>query len=179
MAIGTDNRLKSSLVSPLRKQPKASMQNAPKKTPAYAPPIQLVDQGAVDDVNNNVLAGAAGSGRMAMQNMAGRGLSSGRGHQARADMAQAMADTGASNKVAQNNEQVSQQNNLKKLAYDTAMKSEDLMNKNLLQQLKMTRTGESLANQGFEQNLIEAKRRGQLGRDSIYNDFTPLLGGLR
>ena len=53
MAIGTDNRLKSSLVSPLSKKPKAPMKTPPRKTPAYSPMMKLVDQGAVDDVNNN------------------------------------------------------------------------------------------------------------------------------
>ena len=137
MAIGTDNRLKSSLVSPLSKKPKAPMKTPPRKTPAYSPMMKLVDQGAVDDVNNNVLAGAAGSGRMAMQDMAGRGLSAGRGQQARADMAQENAVVDAL-KASQNNQQADQQNKLKKLAYDTAMKSEDLANQGLLQQLRMS-----------------------------------------
>ena len=179
MAIGTDNRLKSSLVSPLSKKPKAPMKTPPRKTPAYSPMMKLVDQGAVDDVNNNVLAGAAGSGRMAMQDMAGRGLSAGRGQQARADMAQENAVADAALKASQNNQQADQQNKRKKLAYDTALKSEDLANQGLLQQLRMSGFGEDLARQGFEQDMIEAKRRGQLGLDSIFNDFTPLLRGLR
>ena len=56
------------------------------------------------------------------------------------------------------------------------MKSEDLANQGLLQQLRMSGFGEDLARQGFEQDMIEAKRRGQLGLDSIFNDFSHYSG---
>jgi len=58
------------------------------------------------------------------------------------------------------------------------MKQEDLANQGLLQQLRMGKFGESLAKQGFAQDMLEAKRRGQLARDQIYADYTPLLKGL-
>jgi hypothetical protein len=140
--------------------------------------IKLVNQGAVDDMNNNVLAGAAGTGRMARQSMAGRGLSSGQGQQYRADLAQGSAEADASLKSNQNNQQASQQNKLKQLAYDTAMKSEDVSNQGLLQQLRMGRFAEGLAQEGFAEDLSQARRRGQLQLDSIYNDYSPLLRGL-
>ena len=176
MALGTDNKLKSSLVSPLKPRKAPALKT--KATPAFSPMIKLVDQGVVDDVNNNVLAQAAGSGRMASDSMAGRGMSAGRGQQYRADLAQGSAEADAALKADQNNQQATQQNKLKQLAYDSAMRQEDLANQGLLQQLRMGKFGESLANQGFAQDMLEAKRRGQLARDQIYTDHTPLLRGL-
>jgi hypothetical protein len=58
------------------------------------------------------------------------------------------------------------------------MKSEDVSNQGLLQQLRMGRFAEGLAQEGFAEDLSQARRRGQLQLDSIYNDYSPLLRGL-
>lgn len=170
MAIGVDNRLKSNLSSPIARQRK--------DTPQYAPPPPGISQAAVDDVNSNVMAGVAGAGRMAQQQMAGRGISSGRGQQSRADMAQAMADAKARQQAAQNEMSASGQNRQMRYAYDTAMRGEQLQNQGLLNSLVNSSRGERLAQQGFAQNLEEARRRGQLGLDQIYLDRTPLFQSL-
>ena len=156
------------------------MKTPPRKTPAYSPMMKLVDQGAVDDVNNNVLAGAAGSGRMAMQDMAGRGLSAGRGQQARADMAQRKTPWPTLQQASQNNQQADQQNKLKEACLRHCNEKRgpceprDCCNNSGCQASRRP-----LQDKAFEQDMIEAKRRGQLGLDSIFNDFTPLLRGLR
>ena len=170
MAIGVDNRLKSKMPSPLAPRTKG--------TPQYAPPPPGISQSAVDDVNNNVMAGVAGAGRMAQQQMAGRGISAGRGQQSRADMAQAMADVQARQQAAQNEMSAAAQNNQMRYAYDTAMRGEQIQNQGLLNSLVNARRGEQLARRGFDQNLEEARRRGQFGLDQIYLDRTPLFQSL-
>ena len=64
--IGMDNKLKAT------------------GAPAYA----KVSDTAVTNANNNIIAGTAGIDRAAAQKMGGRGMSAGRGQQARADRAQ-------------------------------------------------------------------------------------------
>lgn len=138
----------------------------------------MVNQGAVDDVNNNVLAGVSGAGRMATQQMGGRGISMGRGQRARADMAQAMANAKAQQQVQQNNMSASAENRARSLAYDTAMQGEQIQNQGLLDSLTSARRNEQMNRVGMGQNLSEARRRGQLGLDQIYLDRTPLFQSL-
>ena len=162
MALGTDNRLKSNISSPLSKRPMAPM----------------VKQGAVDDVNNNVLAGVSGAGRMASQQMGGRGISSGRGQQSRADMAQAMADAKAQQQVQQNNMAASAENQARSLAYDTAMRGEQIQNQGLLDSLTNVRRSEQMSGLNRGNDLSEARQRGMLGLNQIYLDRTPLFQSL-
>lgn len=173
MAIGIDNRLKASSPSPLARPPAA-----PQKTPQYAPMFKTVGQGAVDKVNNNLLAGAAGTGRMASQQMSGRGISAGRGHSMRADMAQAMASADANRQAQQNNLDVADSNRSARLAYESAMRNEEIANKGLLANLGVAQASADLTRQGYAQDLLEARRRGQLGLDQIYVDKTPLFAGM-
>lgn len=164
MALGVDNRLKSSLSSPIAK-----------KTPQYAQRPQMVSQGAYDDVNNNLLAGVAGAGRMAQQQMAGRGISAGRGQQARADMAQSMADVKARQQAAQNNLEAAADNRSRNLAYDTAMRGEQVANQGLLNSLMNAGRSEMLSKQGDAQALAQAAARGRYGLGQIQLDKTPLF----
>lgn len=173
MAIGVDNRLKAKMPSPLAPKPSAPMQ-----TPQYAPMPSMVNQGAVDSVNNNLLAGVAGAGRMAQQQMAGRGISAGRGQQARGDMAEQLASVKAQQQAQQNNMDAAAGNQMRRFAYDTAMRGEQIQNQGLLNSLVNSRRGENLAMRGYAQNLEEARRRGQLGLDQIYLDRTPLFQSL-
>lgn len=176
MAIGIDNRLKAS--GSLLRSPLAPKSPAPQKTPQYAPMPPMVSQGAVDDVNNNLLAGVAGAGRMAQQQMGGRGISVGRGQQTRADMAEQMAAVKAQQQAQQNNMDAAAGNQMRRFAYDTAMRGEQIQNQGLLNSLANANRSERLSMKGFDQNLEEARRRGQLGLDQIYLDRTPLFQSL-
>jgi len=170
MAIGVDNRLKSKMPSPLAPRTKA--------TPQYAPPPPGISQSAVDDVNNNVMAGVAGAGRMAQQQMAGRGISAGRGQQSRADMAQAMADVQARQQAAQNEMSAAAQNNQMRYAYDTAMRGEQIQNQGLLSRLANAKRSEQLSNQAGAQSVSQAAARGRYGLGQIQLDKTPLFQSL-
>ena len=162
MAIGTDNRLKSSIASPI------AMQGRP----------PMVSQGAVDDVNNNLLAGVAGAGRMARQQMGGRGISAGRGQQARADMAEQMAAVKAQQQAQQNNMDAAAGNRARQFAYDAAMRGEQIQNQGLLDSLNDSKRSEQMSRVNRGQALSEARRRGQFGLDQIYLDKTPVLQSL-
>lgn len=176
MAIGIDNRLKAS--GSLLRSPLAPKSPAPQKTPQYAPMPPMVSQGAVDDVNNNLLAGVAGAGRMAQQQMGGRGISVGRGQQSRADMAEQMAAVKAQQQAQQNNMDAAAGNRMRRLAYDTAMRGEQIQNQGLLNSLMNAGRSELLAKQGYAQNLGEAVQAGRFGLEQIRLDKTPLFQSL-
>jgi hypothetical protein len=138
----------------------------------------MISDAAVASQQNNLLAGAAGTGAAARQGMDRAGISRGRGQQFRADMAQAGADAQAmaeSNSVAAG---VADANARANQAYDTTMRSEQVGNAGLLESLRVAGNRERIAKQGWQQDMAEARRRGQLGLDSIYVDRTPLIGSL-
>lgn len=171
MAIGADTSLPSLSKSPLRPGPTAPAQ----KTPGlgYQPP--MINDAKVADQANNVLAGAAGAGQAAMQAMDRAGISRGRGHQLRADMAQAGADVQAAAGAAQVEMGAADANARARQAYDVTMRGEQLGNAGLLENLRAAKMRERVAKQGWQQDLYEAMRRGQFGLDSMYLDTTPLV----
>lgn len=176
MAIGVDNRLKASnlfLPSPLAQKPAA-----PQKTPQYSQMAPTVNQGAVDDVNNNLLAGVAGAGRMAQQQMGGRGISAGRGQRSRADMADQMAMVKAQQQAQQNNMDASARNQASRFAYDTAMQGEQIQNRGLLNSLFDAQGQARNAQNSFGQGLAETIAQGKLGLNRIQLDKTPVLQSL-
>lgn len=60
---------------------------------SYEPPAYMrTSDKALTDLQNNLTASGKGSGRAAQQKMAGRGMSAGKGQQARGDRAQQTAD---------------------------------------------------------------------------------------
>lgn len=166
MAIGADTSLPGNTKSPLR------------GTPAFGAPPPMVNDGRVADQRNNLLAGAAGAGRSAMQGMDRAGLSRGRGQQLRADMAQAGADVEAATAAQQTEMGAANANRAARQAYDTTMRGERNANAGLLEGLRASNVRERLARQGWQQDLFEAMRRGQFGLDSIYLDTSPLLDSL-
>jgi len=115
---------------------------------------------------------------MASQQMGGRGISSGRGQQSRADMAQAMADAKAQQQVQQNNMAASAENQARSLAYDTAMRGEQIQNQGLLDSLTNVRRSEQMSGLNRGNDLSEARQRGMLGLNQIYLDRTPLFQSL-
>lgn len=148
------------------------------KTPSFGPrPAGFADT-ALQDMANNEFASAAGAGRAAVQSMDRAGVSRGRGHQMRADMAQAAADAGAAQKTSQAELGASQADQRANLAYEGAMRGEALGNQNLLEGLRSNQASERLAARGWGQNMKEAAARGRFGLDSIQLDYTPLLANL-
>jgi hypothetical protein len=176
VAIGADLSLPKSQPSPLRgltAQP-ARQQSSPSY--GYRPP--MLNDGKVQDVVSNQLASSAGAGQAAMQGMDRAGVSRGRGQQYRADMAQAGADVQSRARAAQTEMGASAANANAQMAYDTAMRNEQLSNAGLLDNLRNNEAMERLAQQGRRQDLNETRRRGQFGLDQIQLDYTPLLGSL-
>jgi len=168
MAISADSLLPSGVLSPLRG----------KQTPSFGPRPPMVSDSAVASQQNNLLAGAAGAGSAAMQGLDRAGISRGRGQQFRADMAQADADaqaTAQSNSLESN---VADANARASQAYENTMRSEQVGNAGLLENLRVAANRESIAKQGWQQDMKEAIRRGQFSMDSIYLDKTPLLDSL-
>lgn len=162
MAIGSDTSLPSSMRSPLR------------SVPSFGPPPPRVNDGAVADMRNNLIAGSAGAGRAAMQGMDRAGVSRGRGQQLRADLAQAGADVQASASAAKVDMDAANSNARAQQVFETTMKGEQLGNKGLLEGLRMAGQRERFAKQGWQQDLIEAMRRGRFGLDSMQLDLSPV-----
>jgi len=138
----------------------------------------MVDDRRVADQKNNLLAGSAGAGQVALQSMDRAGVSRGKGQQFRADLAQAGADVEASAGAEQAEMGASMANRSAAQAYDTTMQGERLANAGLLENLRAASLRERYAKQGWQQDLFEAMRRGQFGLDSIYLDTSPLIDAL-
>ena len=124
--IGMDNKLKAS------------------GAPAYA----KVSDTAVTNANNNLIAGAAGAGRAAQQKMGGRGMSAGRGQQARADRAQDSATIKGYLGAATNDMKQSSTNAMIDSAWDNQRKNNALANQGLLRGLQAGQYGLSQLGMG-------------------------------
>ena len=172
MAIGADYSLPKGQPSPLAKPSAAPMQSVPKY--GYRPP--MIADSAVQDSVNNQMAASAGVKRAAYDDRAG--MSRGRGQERMADMAQATADAKARVGAAQTEMGASAANAAAQNAYDTTMRGEQLSNSGLLENLRSAKAMQGVAKRGWQQDLMEAVRRGQFGLDSIYLDRTPLVDSL-
>jgi hypothetical protein len=134
----------------------------------------MITDRAVQSSVNNTLAAAAGSGRSALQEMDRAGVSRGKGQQFRADMAQAGADAKARAGAAGAEMEAANSNAAARLAYDSAMRNEQLSNQGLLENLRHSGAMEDVARRGWRQSLAEAQRRGQYGLDSLQPDMSLL-----
>ena len=123
--IGMDNKLKSS------------------GAPAYA----KVSDTAVTNANNNIVANTAGAGRAAAQKMGGRGMSSGRGQQARAYRAQQDATIKGYLGSAKNDMAASQQNSAIDSAYDNMRQNSMVNTQGLLSGLRNGQMDQSMLGQ--------------------------------
>ena len=158
--IGIDNKLKSSATPAL----------SPK-----APSFPRVSDRKVTEANNNVLAGAYGTDRATQQKMAGRGMSSGRGHEARSERSQHDATIQAHLGAAGNDMDASQANANMALAYDTMRKGEDINTVGLLQGLSNSRQQAMLGKQSQSNQMYGENLRHNLAMDSMYLDTSPIL----
>lgn len=171
MAIGAD----MTLAAPKKPSP-APMRREASRPSAGMPP--MIADSAVQDVVSNTLASSAGSGALAMKEMDRAGVSRGRGQQYRADLAQAESDATARAGAVKAEMGAASANANARNAYDVMMQGERLSNAGLLEGLRNNTAMEQIAQQGRTQDMYEARRRGQLGLDSIYLDYSPLLQGL-
>ena len=172
MAVFADRSLPQQTPSPLAPKPAGQKQGA---TPSYGFMPPMVSDSAVSDQKNNLYAASAGAGQAAMQGMDRAGLSRGRGQQLRADMTQAGADVQSASAAAKTDMDAANSNARTRQAFETAMKGEQLGNQSLLEGLRASGVRERLAKQGWQQDLIEAMRRGQFGLDSMQLDLSPFV----
>ena len=138
--IGMDNKLKAS------------------GAPAYA----KVSDTAVTNANNNIIASSAGAGRAATQKMGGRGMSMGRGQQARADRAQQDATIKGYLGAARNDMAASQQNAAIDSAYDNMRQNSMVNNQGLLSgQMDQSMLGQAGDMRGLSgQNFVNSASIG-------------------
>ena len=120
--IGMDNKLKSS------------------GAPAYA----KVSDTAVTNANNNMIASTAGAGRAAQQKMGGRGMSAGRGQQARSERAQDDATIKGYVGAAKNDMAASQTNAAIDSAYDNMRANNQLGTQGMLAGLRNAQAANSM-----------------------------------
>lgn len=166
MAIGTDRGL----------PPRTGGRPSPLAMPRQSPP--MISDAAVQSQTNNLYASGVGGGRTALQGMDRAGISRGRGQQMRADTAEALGDVQARQAAYEAESGAAASNAQARYAYDAAMRGEDIASQGLLEGLRNMRSMGNITRQGFDQDLYEARKRGQFGLDSIYLDRTPLLGAL-
>lgn len=94
------------------------------KLKSFEPPAYMkTSDTALTNMQNNITAGAKGAGRAATQKMAGRGMSAGRGQQARAGRAQQTADIEGAVKAGQAGMKAASADSAMANAYDNAMKT--------------------------------------------------------
>lgn len=165
MPIGADGGL------PKRSGSRASPLSFPGKPP-------MISDASMQSQTNNTMASAAGAGRMSLMGGDRAGISRGRGHAARADMAQAMANAQSQTQAAGDRQQALNSNAAARLQYDTTRRAEDLQNQGMLERIRNAREMTQVARKGLAMNLSEANARGKFGLDSIYLDKTPLLSAL-
>lgn len=138
----------------------------------------MVSDSAVQSSVNNTLAAGAGSGRASLMGMDRAGVSRGRGHQARAQMADAMASADASTAANKVQQDARNSNASAKLAYENMVRGENIQNAGLLDGLRHTQRMNQIARSNIAMDNLEAQQRGALGLASIQLDRTPLLQAL-
>lgn len=141
--IGMDNRLKSF-------EPPAYMKTSDTK---------------LTNLQNNLTASAKGSGRASMQKMAGRGMSAGRGQQARGERAQQDADIKAGLAAGKVGQQAAEADNEMSLAYNNAIKNNMQNAEGLLDGLR-----QGQQNQGFAYQQASNALMG-LGNNAFVRDW--------
>lgn len=133
--IGQDNKLKSM------------------GAPAYA----KVSDTAVTNANNNIMAGSAGAGRAAAQKMGGRGMSAGRGQQARSERAQDDATIKGYLGSAKNDMAASSQNAAIDSAYDNMRAGNAVNTQGLLSGLRQGQADNSMLGQSGNMDSLSGQ----------------------
>jgi hypothetical protein len=169
MAVGADFNLRSPLAKPLA-SPKTQ---APK---SFSPQRQLmVNDNAVQSMQNNQLAAGAGTARAAMADLDRAGVSRGKGQQYAGDIAEAGAMADGNSAADKTGMMASLSNVNAQRNYEGNLKDEQLTYGGLLEGLRNSKSMERLSRMGNAQDIQEAIRRGQFGLDQIGLDYSPLL----
>jgi hypothetical protein len=176
MALGYDSQVRGAPAAPIAKQPGPTTQQ--KGFMGYGQAPGDIGDRYVNAQTNNQRASSAGQGQVAMQNMDRGGMSRGRGQQSRAETAQALGDVQGNQQAMQTEMGAANANARNQLAYQTAMRGEQLGNEGLLEGLRNRQAMERQANQGWNQDAYEAQRKGQFGLDGIQLDYSGMLNGL-
>ena len=158
MAVGMDNKLKSH------------------SNPAYAVP--RVSDKAVANYGNNMMAQHSGTNRATQQKMAGRGMSAGRGHEARGQRAEDSAQVKGYAAATKNDMAAAGTNASMAQSAEHMHEMEKLGNQGLLQGLYDQRQQNMLAAKSMGADRYAAGNQHRLGMDSIYLDTNPLLASL-
>jgi hypothetical protein len=133
--IGMDNKLKSS------------------SAPAY----MKTSDTAVTNANNNIIAGAAGAGAVAAQKMGGRGMSRGKGSQARAGRAQDSATVKGYLGAATNDMKQASLNSVVDSQWNNKLKNNSLATQGLLQGLQSSQYGMGQLGQGGNMDALSGQ----------------------
>lgn len=177
MAIGADNSLR--FKSPSGLVPTRGPA-APQQSQAAGSPFRryAMNDNAVAAMANNQRAAGVGAGRQALSDSDRAGMSRGKGQQYLADIAEAGATASANAAANATEAGAGMADTNAQRAYENASANERLSSSGLLEGLRNTRAMEGQAGRGWQQNLMEAMRRGQFGLDQQQLDYTPLLGRL-
>lgn len=172
MAIALDRSLPTSTRSPLRAPQQAPAQSVP--TQSMAPRID--DRRVANQANN--LYARTGAREMTLQDMDRAGVSRGKGHQLRADMA-AAAQNSANRSDALRAEMGAQQANVSAAQqYDAMRNAERMSSEGLLQNLRDSDRQERMARNSASMDEYETWMRGRFGLDSMQLDPSSLLNRL-
>lgn len=175
MAVGLDTALPSRIRSPLR-APQTPSAPAPAEAAqsSYSQSAPRIDDRRVADQVNNLYA-RTGAKEMALQGMDKAGISRGKGHQFRADMAQAQQNSANRADAMRTEMGASQANVSAAQQYEAMRNAEKMSNEGLLQNLRDAERQEQMAKRSSGMDLYEAMLRGQFNLDSMQLDYTPLL----
>jgi hypothetical protein len=174
VAIGIDNRLITKMPGP-KKSPLSPSRQGPTSTPYPAPPPMISDR-AVQSATNNMTAQSAGAGQMAMKEMDRAGISRGKGQEASAERAQAMADVQARVGAARAEMGAASANANAMNDYRNQMQAQRLQSEGLLEGLRSSQEMARIQRRGIADQQAQARQRGQLGLDQMYLDFSPFVG---
>lgn len=142
--------------------------------PALSRPPMISDS-AVQSMANNQLASGYGTREQTLHDSDRRGISRGKGQYAAADTAQEAADAKGQAAAAQTTLQSAAANSSANQDYQNAMREEQLTRSGLLEQLRNNQAMARIQGQQYQQQVMQAIRRGQFQLDSQYLDPTPLL----
>jgi len=174
MAIFADRSLPKQEPSPLAQPPRGPSRSVP----SFGGRPPAINDSAVQSMVNNQRAAGAGQQRAALTNMSRAGMSLGKGQARMADLAAAGADAQSQVAAAGTEQAAGRANATASREYENTMRGEQIGNAGLLEGLRNSNAMERFQQQGWQQNLYEAMRRGQFGLDSIYMDTSGLAARL-
>jgi len=178
MAVGADYSLRSQLPKPLM-APQSAPQAAAQPKRSFSPQRQLmVNDNALQSMQNNQRAAGIGTARMAVSDLDRAGMSRGKGQQYMGDIAEAGAVADGNNAADKAGMMAGLADANAQRAYEQNLQNEQLTYGGLLEGLRNTKAMANLSRMGNRQDIYEARRRGQFGLDQMQPDYSPLLYGL-